>query len=147
LHDGGRKILARRSDFRQSGEEGATVNLQVEYWINFAGGTIVSSLTDLRLKVREEVRRLQDWYTRSIDPGMPQKAETASFPFTSDQVESFNAFQKSWVFHPFTCGNREHGGDDILVARENGLYCPTCDYRQDWMHRWMGDGTWKRLRT
>ncbi len=59
-------------------------------------------------------------------------------PFTADQIEAFNRFQQSGQFHPMTCGNRHlHTAPDdegVLVADENGLHCPTCNYRQDWCH-------------
>lgn len=51
LHNGSRPIFARRSDFRSSGEEGALVNLQVVYFIEQTGGTIVSNINELRAVV------------------------------------------------------------------------------------------------
>ena len=60
-------------------------------------------------------------------------------PFTARQVEILNQYQQSGVFHPFTCGNREHKGDDVLVAKEDGWHCPTCDYTQNWAHEIMVD--------
>jgi len=42
-----RPIFAWRTDWRETGEEGATVNLQVEYWIELSGGVIVPSLDEL----------------------------------------------------------------------------------------------------
>ncbi len=66
---------------------------------------------------------------------------------TKEQIESFNEYQESGVFHPFTCGTKElhkHSDDeDVLVAESEGLYCPSCNYRQDWAHSWMLDGSWK----
>lgn len=50
-----KKICGYRSDFRQSGDnDGAIVNLQVEYFILNSGGRIVSSLAELK----NELRRL-----------------------------------------------------------------------------------------
>lgn len=72
--------------------------------------------------------------------------------FTEDQVESFNAYQKSGKFHPFTCcsGNRtdENHTDDegLLVCTLDGIVCPYCDYTQDWAHAWMLDGSWKKMK-
>jgi len=43
----GKPIFAWRNDFRCSGELGAYVNLQVEYFIYVNGGTIVKSLDEL----------------------------------------------------------------------------------------------------
>jgi len=41
-----------RSDFRQAGEEGVAVNLQVETFVIDSGGTIVASLEDLVAALR-----------------------------------------------------------------------------------------------
>ena len=51
----GKKILGYRGDFRLSADnEGATVNLQVEYFIRESGGDIVFSLSE----VREALKKL-----------------------------------------------------------------------------------------
>ena len=54
-------------------------------------------------------------------------------PFTQEQVDGLNAYQKAGIFHEYTCGN-EHEGNRILVATVNGLRCPTCDYNQVWAY-------------
>jgi nucleoside 2-deoxyribosyltransferase len=43
----GKVIYGYRNDLRQTGEKGAQVNLQVEYFIESSGGTIVSDLESL----------------------------------------------------------------------------------------------------
>lgn len=43
----GKKIYGYRTDFRQTGEKGAMVNLQVQYFIEASGGRIASSLDQL----------------------------------------------------------------------------------------------------
>jgi len=44
----GKKIIGYRGDFRVTGDNiGATVNLQVEYFISQSGGTIATNLEDL----------------------------------------------------------------------------------------------------
>lgn len=44
----GKRIVGYRGDFRLAGDnEGAVVNLQVEYFIRASGGTIVTRLADL----------------------------------------------------------------------------------------------------
>jgi len=60
-------------------------------------------------------------------------------PFTDEQVEAINLYQKNGVFHPYTCGgNRTDGkhldGEGILVATKEGLKCPYCDYTQNWVN-------------
>ena len=62
-------------------------------------------------------------------------------PFTEDQVESLNEYQKSGVFHEFTCGTENCR--DSLVATSEGWTCPSCDYTQDWAHIWMGNWGWR----
>lgn len=42
----GRPVVGYRSDIRQSGEAGAVVNLQVEYFIRVTGGRITPSLDE-----------------------------------------------------------------------------------------------------
>ena len=62
-------------------------------------------------------------------------------PFTAEQVESINAFQHAGIFHPFTCGVDDCRHD--LVAEPDGMRCPKCDYRQDWVHDFMANWAWK----
>ncbi|HVL51584.1 MAG TPA: nucleoside 2-deoxyribosyltransferase [Actinomycetota bacterium] len=42
----GIRVVGLRTDIRQSGEEGAAVNLQVEYFVRVSGGTIAGSLQE-----------------------------------------------------------------------------------------------------
>jgi nucleoside 2-deoxyribosyltransferase len=48
----GKKVYGYRTDFRQTGEKGATVNLQVQYFIESSGGRIVSNLNDLKKAIK-----------------------------------------------------------------------------------------------
>ena len=64
-------------------------------------------------------------------------------PFTEDEVASFNAYQESGVFHPFTCG-KDHEVHVNLVATTECLVCPTGDgYEQYWAWDWMLDWGWE----
>ena len=67
-------------------------------------------------------------------------ADLVHAPFTDEQVEALNAFQKLGYFHPFTCGH-DHDGDRILVAANDGWHCvyPGCEYTQNWAHVFMAD--------
>lgn len=64
-------------------------------------------------------------------------------PWTPEQVDALNEFQRLRVMHPFTCGWRsehpEHEG--VLEAREGGWSCPAegCQYTQNWAHPFMAD--------
>jgi hypothetical protein len=65
-----------------------------------------------------------------------------SAPFTSEQAECLNRYQRSGEMHPFTCGGNRSDKDHldhegILVAVESGWICPFCDYTQDWAHDFM----------
>jgi len=62
-----------------------------------------------------------------------------SAPWTPEQVEALNRWQRCNYVHEFTCphphGPLTHGR--ILIATKNGWTCPTCDYTQNWAHSWM----------
>ena len=70
-------------------------------------------------------------------------------PFTKEQVEKLNNYQKSGRFHPFTCcspenipecmrrnktGKTYEDNDGLLLATEQGWVCPCGKYTQDWVH-------------
>lgn len=73
--------------------------------------------------------------------------------FTSEEVQSLNDYQKSGVFHPFTCGSgrrtdADHlDGEGLLVATENGWVCPYCDFTQNWAHEFTKDRSWEAYKT
>ena len=49
----GKRIVGYRGDFRLAGDnEGAVVNLQVEYFVRASGGTIVTRLADVARALR-----------------------------------------------------------------------------------------------
>jgi DNA-binding NtrC family response regulator len=75
-------------------------------------------------------------------------------PFSPDQVESLNRYQRSGLGHPFTCGNNRgskahkkamkvRGDKDlgVLVATSNGWVCPACSYTQQYAYDFMADPT------
>ncbi len=51
----GKKIYGYRTDFRQTGEKGAVVNLQVQYFIEASGGSIVSKLDKLEDLLKKHI--------------------------------------------------------------------------------------------
>lgn len=63
---------------------------------------------------------------------MPE-LELISAPFTEEQVQQLNYYQKYGKLHPFTCPTRS----TTLVADVTGWTCPCCDYTQDWAHDFM----------
>lgn len=59
-------------------------------------------------------------------------------PWTQQQVDAINEFQKLGFVHEFTCG--EHS-DVPLHACSSEMYCsvPHCGYSQTWVHDFMAD--------
>lgn len=87
-------------------------------------------------------------------PLLPPKGEYAleqiRAPWSPDQVDALNRYQRQGNFHPFTCGgnraDKAHrdwamkNGDryqGLLVATAKGWVCPVCGYTQDWAHAFM----------
>ena len=62
-------------------------------------------------------------------------------PWTEDQVNSANEFQKAGIFHPYTCGKCR----DDLVATPEGWKCSCGQWHQDWAEPMMLDWSWKEL--
>lgn len=63
--------------------------------------------------------------------------EIIKTPWSAEQIEALNRYQKIGLMHPYTCGeNRKDenhlDGEGVLIATVNGWICPYCDYRQDW---------------
>jgi hypothetical protein len=64
-------------------------------------------------------------------------------PWTPEQVDALNLYQKTGHMHPFTCGSgnrtdeKHLDGEGILFATVGGWVCPFCDYTQDWAHSFM----------
>lgn len=86
------------------------------------------------------------------------KMEKIKAPFTKEEVEKLNEYQKQGKFHPFTCCSPEEipeclravkevdgkiiegTSDGILIAREEGWICPCGKYTQDWAYSFMAGG-------
>jgi hypothetical protein len=79
--------------------------------------------------------------------------EQIKAPWSQEQIDALNRYQREGNFHPFTCGgNRsdaahkryaeEHGDRDwgLLVATPEGWVCPVCGYKQNWAHGFMAGG-------
>jgi hypothetical protein len=64
---------------------------------------------------------------------------TIKAPWSAEQVDALNRFQRTPHIHPFTCPGHDGGGDRDLVATRQGWICRHCDYRQDWAHDLMLD--------
>ena len=76
--------------------------------------------------------------------GLKMRHENVHAPFSGEQVNNLNKFQRLGSFHPFTCGKRDQHPDDegVLVAYEEGWKCPVddCDYTQNWAIDAVADG-------
>ncbi len=78
---------------------------------------------------------------------MNDNNNTIQVPFSTQQVEDLNTFQKNGRFHPFTCCSAypaedgcersAHTGEGLLVATEGGWVCPCGKYTQNWAHEFM----------
>jgi hypothetical protein len=55
-------------------------------------------------------------------------------PWSSEQVDALNRFQRRGDVHEFTCPEDHGGSDRTLIATKEGWLCPHCAYRQDWAH-------------
>lgn len=55
----GKRIYARRSDFRLTGEVGAIVNVQVAYFVRLNGGSISLTLADMQRRVEAYIDELK----------------------------------------------------------------------------------------
>ena len=66
-------------------------------------------------------------------------------PFSEEQVRRLNDYQKSGMFHPYTCDRkaeqcevhlrpRDYNKDGVLVATPTGWVCPCGRYKQDFAH-------------
>lgn len=64
-HNNHLPIFGYRTDWRQTGEAGSLVSLQVEYWITESGGQIVTSIDALRDVLVEFVRNFHDMIAMS----------------------------------------------------------------------------------
>lgn len=62
-------------------------------------------------------------------------------PFSSEQVDALNRYQRLGYVHEFTCPEHHGGADRTLYATKDGWRCPHCAYQQDWAHRAMLNAT------
>ncbi len=112
---------------------------------------------------RDDVWRKQKMSRRGFDYQF-EKSSRIRAPFTDKQVVRLNEFQEEGQYAPLTCRNawdnedrrvdqahedyfEANGGkrSGALVAKNSGMECPVCSYRQDWAdpHMLIGKDTSK----
>lgn len=71
----------------------------------------------------------------------PARSTIISAPWTPEQVDTLNRFQRASGTHPFTCGANHTRDTPTLIATPAGWTCPDddCTYTQDWAHAFMAD--------
>jgi hypothetical protein len=68
----------------------------------------------------------------------------AEVPWTAEQVESLNGYQKRGAFHPFTGERGPNGEETVLIATPSGwIEREGGEVVQTWAHAFMADGSWK----
>ena len=73
---------------------------------------------------------------------MTKRLETVFAPWSQDQVNSLNAFQRSKKVHPYTCGG--DGCREVLVATQGGWVCSKCEYTQNHATDFTANWVWKK---
>lgn len=62
--------------------------------------------------------------------------------FTDDEIASFNDYQQHSDFPKVACADN-HAGEHNLIANSGGIFCPTCGWRQNWVHKFLIDWSWR----
>jgi hypothetical protein len=62
-------------------------------------------------------------------------------PFTPIEVVALNEFQRSGIWHAFTCRDEQCRRE--LFAAEARWICLGCSYMPDGACTWMPDGSWR----
>lgn len=84
----------------------------------------------IRLWTMEKLSAIWDAAAAPTEIGIGDIARLAKI-----NVRRLNAWQRSTLLHPFTCGRdrtdeRHLDGEGVLIATEAGWICPFCDYEQ-----------------
>jgi len=64
-------------------------------------------------------------------------------PWTSEQVQSMRAYQASQYTSSLVCLRLDHEPGVPLVVNTEGLDCPLCNARREWVHQGIANGTWR----
>lgn len=63
-------------------------------------------------------------------------------PFSPAQVKRINAYQVAGAFHELTCPKPHK--NRTLIARVEGLFCPSCTYSQTYCPDFVDSPRWER---
>lgn len=64
-------------------------------------------------------------------------------PWSDDQVNSLNEYQKCGYCHPFTYGD-DPNQVDLIATRDGWVAVENGPIVQDWAHPFMSDWSWKK---
>lgn len=67
----------------------------------------------------------------------PVPEEKIEAPFSHEQVDRLNRYQRRGGFHGFECVEDHGKANRTLFATVRGWICPHCDYTQNWAHALM----------
>lgn len=70
-----------------------------------------------------------------ISVGGESRSSKMYVPWTQEQIDALNKWQKCGYVHPYTCGGKIDGKDcrEDLIATKDGWVCPkNCGYTQNW---------------
>ena len=68
--------------------------------------------------------------------------EQSNAPWTNDEVDSLNEYQKAGYVHPFTYGDIEEKVD-LIATNEGWVVKPGGPIVQTWAHKFMTNWSWK----
>jgi hypothetical protein len=68
------------------------------------------------------------------------ESEQSDAPWTSEEVDNLNAYQRESMFHPFTSLK----GTELIATKDGWVEHEGGPVVQTWAHKWMADGTWRK---
>jgi len=64
-------------------------------------------------------------------------------PWTPEQVQSMRAYQASQYTSTLCCLNVLHRPNVAFEVEPEGMVCPSCAARREWVHEGIANGTWR----
>jgi hypothetical protein len=119
------------------------VAVTVLWWVNSRLRAWWYDFERRRILIDKDGERLREYFAQSPTPvhnDSWRDVMRVEAPFSQEQVDHINEFQRTGFMHPFTCPHCSGCSDRDLIASENELRYPNCDYRQTWVHDFMANG-------